>query len=178
MIAFARTHTAVRALIRMIWIIIYDTIPFLTVFLAFVFSFTFAYQVLHDVMFVTAFINIYQLAYGEFYDVEDTDQDRTLFLFASLILPMLLLNMIVALMGDVYSKTAEKRVIEDTRERLLLINKYQRFAIFGRSKDPELKYLHGIQDAYKEYNTKEFTHKKLSDLKSSMHHMHNEFIRK
>jgi len=83
--------------------------------------------------------------------------------------------MVIALMGDAYSKVIDKQLVEDTRERLLLINKYQRFAIFARGSDPQLKYLHSIQDAYKDFNKKEYTHKKLKDLNLSMRKIHADF---
>ena len=159
LIAFLINSDRSRPYIRMLWIIVIQTIPFLALFVVFIFSITISYSVLKDVEFESAWIQIYFLALGEFHDdlaLEENDKERAFITLATLILQILLLSMIVALMGDIATKDADKKVIADIKTRLLLIYNYaqlyKKVAFWAEKADPALKYFHEIADAYIDNN--------------------------
>jgi len=57
---------------------------------------------------------------------------RVWFTIATLFLNLVLLNMVIALMGELYGDASASKGIEDMKEKLHIINKHQRFAILPR----------------------------------------------
>ena len=184
-----RIFKEVRATIRMIYTIICDTAAFFIVFLSFVLSFALAWQALHDGRFIEGFMDMYFLIMGEygsfgeeftvFYEHPD---NRIFFLVATLFLQLVLMNMVIALMGESYGTQSSKEAIEDTHEKLEIINKMQRFALWPRIKqiiatdsivdydniDPEYKYLHSIKLLFEQQQKNQPMHQKIKDLKASV----------
>jgi len=187
-VSFFRIFDSVRATIRMIWTICSGTLAFFIVFLAFVLSFAFSYQALWDRDWIQAWMAVYMLVMGEFGPMaddhggifKDHPDMRIWFSIATLFLNLVLLNMVIALMGELYGNAMATKGIVDMKEKLRIINKHQRFAIlprlwklleFGtieaaRNIEPEEKYLHSIKDAYGDGKKRELLHQKLTDLKS------------
>ena len=89
MIAFLMNFDRARPYIRMLWVIVIQTIPFLSIFIIFIFSISISYSILKDVEFEDAWIHIYLLSGGEVHDgisLEENDGERAFFTFITLIL--------------------------------------------------------------------------------------------
>ncbi len=68
---------------------------------------------------------------GDFGDT-NTYAERILFFFFSLALPVIMLNLLIAMMGDIYDQVQERQQIEDEREKLLWIDEFAKFYKFNR----------------------------------------------
>jgi hypothetical protein len=79
--------------------------------------------------FVPSWQTSYRLAFGDFEEdeVHDSDNERIVFFFATFCMPLVMLNLIVAIMGDVYNKINAVQDVADIRERLLWILELSRF---------------------------------------------------
>jgi hypothetical protein len=61
---------------------------------------------------------MYKLAYGEFEDEYPTVPERIVFFISTIALPLIMLNMLIAIMSDIYTRVLEQQVIVDAAERL------------------------------------------------------------
>jgi hypothetical protein len=82
---------------------------------------------LRDDTFKTSWQISYRLAYGDFEEEHDSVPERILFFFATIALPLIMLNLLIAIMGDIYDRVQENQIVEDIRERLLWILELGRF---------------------------------------------------
>ena len=88
-------------------------------------------------------MTIWRLSLGDFEESEihNGDGERLIFLFGSFILALTMLNLLIALMGDIYEKVQSTMSITDARERLLLIQEVAKFKQIC-SRNPVLVYMH------------------------------------
>lgn len=85
------------------------------------------------------------LSYGEFGDYLG-EYEKVVFIVMAIFLQMILANMLIAFMSNIYEQAEAKKDIEDTREKLIWIYRMQ-FHAFWDNK-PMLGYLHTIKDVY------------------------------
>ena len=136
-IGFFRLHELTRYLIRMILQIIYKTLPFLSITLVFIIQCCvslMAFRPRDD--FITHLQASYRLAYGDFAEAEEisTHGERIYFVTVTIIIPLVLLNLLIAIMGDVFDAVQSTREYEDVRERLSLILEISKFVKCRRRK--------------------------------------------
>ena len=113
-------------------------VPF---FIIFVF-YTLAIAIGFDAMrenddFLLSWTKAFRLSYGDFEDIDAyvSTGEIVTFHFGCILLPLILLNLLIAVMGDIYANEADKKEIEDTKERLLLIQEiYYSVALFSKIK--------------------------------------------
>ena len=79
---------------------------------------------MRDDSFLDGWTKSWRLSYGDFEEMEEykTTGELLIFFFGCILLPLLLLNLLIAIMGDIYDKVQEQMDIADTKERLLLIS--------------------------------------------------------
>jgi Ion transport protein len=70
------------------------------------------------------FENIYSLSYGQFQNSNDTNLQTFVFVIATLILTLVLLNLIIALMGDIFQQIKSTMEIADKKEMVSIILEY------------------------------------------------------
>ena len=90
---------------------------------------TMIYMGSRDADFIESWQLAYRLSYGDFEEDYLGGTEWTLFFVATLSLSLVMLNLIIAIMGDSYDRIMEGLVIEDEKERLRLIlecGKYHR----------------------------------------------------
>lgn len=130
-ISFLRLFSQTRSLIRLLIEVIKDMIPFMLVLLIGVGAFTTAiYIVINNhslaienerISFVDSLKHVYRLMFGDF----DTDNYGTplwiLFIFSSIFMPLIMLNMLIAIMSDTYERVSSNSIEADGKELNTLI---------------------------------------------------------
>ena len=86
----------------------------------------------------------YKMAYGDFDALADYDSHgfRVFFLIATYIITLVLLNMLIAIMSDVYERVQSTKKKEDVRERIQLIAELGKFMFWAKEKPQEKTYIH------------------------------------
>lgn len=123
MIGFIRIFDRTRYLIRMCAEIVKSMGPFILIYFTAIFGTCLCYY--SDSYSVFTFreliVNVYSLSYGQFNNSNDTKLQTFVLVLASLILTLMLLNLIIALMGDVFQKVKGAITIADTKEMASII---------------------------------------------------------
>ena len=91
----------------MILQIIYKTVPFLSITLVFIVQCSVSLMAFRPRdKFIENWQAAYRLAYGDFADAEDvsTHGERIYFVMVTILLPLVLLNLLIAIMGDVFDE--------------------------------------------------------------------------
>ena len=92
---------------RMIISIITQTLPFLCILLYYIVTSLFSFMAFKPGNeFIEYWELSYRLAYGDFYDPEENNTNalRIFFFIVTILLPLVLLNLLIALMGDIYDE--------------------------------------------------------------------------
>lgn len=106
----------------MILVIIKDMTFFLIVLFYATFGFTLIRVCLTNNDFISTFIYVYRADLGDFNTDEFSDlSDWIWFFVVSFVNPLILLNMLIALMADTYDKVQENQDITDLREMATVI---------------------------------------------------------
>jgi len=86
----------------------------------------------------------YRLAYGDFMELEDNDTDglRIFFIIATISSTLVLLNLLIAIMSDVFDNVQSSKERENVRERLTLILEISKFLKRRNCNNEEKKYIH------------------------------------
>ena len=81
---------------------------FLIIFLFVVLVFSLGLMALRGDEFVEIWQASYQSSFGDFEDDYLTHSERTIFFLASVFLPLVMLNLLIAIMGDIHDKVQEE----------------------------------------------------------------------
>lgn len=165
----------------MIQEIISDMIPFLIVLIYSIFTFALVFCVLSEMSeqktIEEAWRHSYLINYGEF----DTDLytwlEWVVFVMATCLNPLILMNMLIALMGDTYSRVKEKADVADLREMALFIFEFESILVWrrekGRKKYFQLCTVSELEDE-EEMDIKKFWQDKITLLTQNVWRLHNE----
>jgi len=120
-------------------------VPFLTILVAFIVQCTvslMAFRPSED--FISSWQAAYRLAFGDFEDAEENSRhgDRLYFIIITIIIPLVLLNLLIAIMSEVFDDVQSTRAKEDIVERLSLILEISKFFKFRHRNNSEKKYIH------------------------------------
>ena len=143
-IGYFRIFEPTRYLIRMIQEIIYSMAAFLLILFSFIIQTALSFMAFNPgEHYYTYWQHAYRLAYGDFIvlDEIETHGMRIFFLLITILLPLVLLNLLIALMSDVYDNVQSSREKEDVSERLRLILEISKF-LRWRRKNKEKNYIH------------------------------------
>ena len=121
-VGYFRLFNKYRYLLRVIMEIIKDMIPFFLI----LFTSTIAFAILlcvsqNDMSFYYAFVNVYLLDQTNFLFDLNSFESVLVFFLASLLNPIIMLNLLIAIMGDTYDKVQEDQIVADYREMTELI---------------------------------------------------------
>jgi hypothetical protein len=103
MIGFFRISKQTRYLIRMIIEIVVGIIPFMIIFLISIFAICLSHLALRGDNFWDEWLIAFRMGLGDFGET-NTEGEKFLFYFFSLALPVVMLNLLIAMMGDIYSQ--------------------------------------------------------------------------
>jgi len=105
-VSIFRLFESTRYLIRIMVEIWKGMIPFTVIFVFCTFFTGLAFQSMRGQEWYVAFTFAWRLAFNDFEDVENYASwgEIIIFLFSTVVLPLLLLNVLIAIMGDVYAR--------------------------------------------------------------------------
>ena len=146
-IGYFRVYKETRYLISMIIQVCKRTFAFLLIFLTFVLQSCIGLKAFRpELDYETAWTIGYRLAYADFRDEdpqsEDTHEERIFFFIMTLLIPLLLLNLLIALLGDVFDEVELTKEKEDVREKFMLILEISKFFKLCKRGKKEKKYFH------------------------------------
>jgi hypothetical protein len=119
LMGFLRAFSSLRFYIRIILEITRRSIPFLFIFILFVIAVAYCLMALRDSDEFEEYWQLsYRLAYGDFEEEYPGHKERTIFLVATILMPLIMLNLLIAIMGDIFSTIIDNAVVADTQERL------------------------------------------------------------
>ena len=138
-IGYFRIFNKYRYLLRVILEIIKDMIPFFLI----LFTSTIAFAILlrvsqKDLSFFHSFVDLYMLDQTNFVISLDSFENIFVFFMASLLNPIIMLNLLIAIMGDTYDRIQEDMVVADYREMTELILEAEYF-VFWRKFSPGVR---------------------------------------
>ena len=141
-IGYFRIFNKYRYLLRVILEIIKDMIPFFLI----LFTSTIAFAMLlcvsqSNMQFYNAFVNVYLLDQTDFHFDLDSFENVLVFFLASLLNPIIMLNLLIAIMGDTYDRVQEDQIVADYREMTELILEAEYLIFWNRLKKPQFKYI-------------------------------------
>ena len=135
LIGFYRIHPGTRYYIRMLRVITWKIKYFLLILVTFVLSISFCLKALRENERYTVYWMVsFRLMMGDFEDEYPDAPERILFTIGCLVLPIIALNLLIAIIGDAFDDVQEKAVQADVRERLELIKEVGKF-IFWDNKN-------------------------------------------
>jgi hypothetical protein len=119
LIAYFRMFKRTRYLIRVIVEVVMDMIPFVMIFVTGTIAISLIfYSVSDNTNFAHSFAHTYRLNYGDF-DTGEYGEDMmewAVFITASFINPLVMMNLLIAIMGDTYSRVQDNEIVADGRE--------------------------------------------------------------
>ena len=114
-LSYLRLFQSTRVLIRLIVEVVKDMVPFMIVLIGSLFGFTITYLSLEGGDLSDSFVYNYRLMYGDFEIPEGTVPTSywVLFVASSVVMPLIMLNMLIAIMSDTYSRVMAEIVPSD-----------------------------------------------------------------
>lgn len=123
LIGYLRIFDQFRYMIRMCTEVVKALGPFIILYITIITAIILAYY--SDSKSVYTFkeliVNIYSLSYGQFNIEFDTDMQKFIFVVATLIITLTMLNLIIALMGDMFQQVKSALDIADRKEMASII---------------------------------------------------------
>jgi WD40 repeat protein len=142
-LAYFRIFDTTRYLIKMIMEILKDMVPFLVILLFSTIGFAYLLLVLRvdtnpDQTFSDAFILSYRAAYGD-WDLEGFQLSEWIWFFiVSAMNPLIMLNMLIAIMGDTYDRVQEMQQVADMKELCSMIFEIESVLIWRRDQGTKM----------------------------------------
>ena len=144
-----------RVLLRIVIETVKDMIPFMvfvlatTIAVSLLFTSATPDDALCDVTFTDFLMHVYLLDFGDFSVDEYSALDLAIFILAVLIVPLVFLNMLIAIMGDTFDQVKEEQGRRDFQEMAGLIHRYESIAqalCKGRKRKSIWKYIFMSED--------------------------------
>jgi len=136
-IGFFRVFKQTRYMVRMLTEILHDMIPFVIVLAFSVLAFTLMFQVLsglsEDKTFSEALIHSYLLLFGAFDYGTYSDAEWLCFYVATIVNPLMMFNLLVAIMGETYGRVQEDMVVADIQSMVAMIIEYEAILFWRRN---------------------------------------------
>ena len=141
-VGYIRMFDRTRYLIHMIIEVMKDMGPFLLIFIMSTFAFCIAFYAAssNEEDFIDMVKHSYNLTYGEYDNENYNNLELFIFFVASLFNALLLLNLLIAIMGDTYDRVRNALDVADRREMADIIVEADSIMFWGRRKG-SFKYL-------------------------------------
>ena len=144
-----------RVLLRIVIEIVKDMIPFMLFVLATTFTVSLLFTsatpdaALSVVTFSDYLLHVYRLDFGDFSLDDYSALDLAIFILAVLVVPLIFLNMLIAIMGDTFDRVKEEQGRRDFQEMAALVYRYEIIAqtvCRGKKREGSLKYMFVSED--------------------------------
>ena len=144
-----------RVLLRIVIEIVKDMIPFMlfvlasTIAVSLLFTSATTDGALTTVTYTDFLMHVYRLDFGDFSLDDYNSLDIAIFILAVWIAPLVLLNMLIAIMGDTYDRVREQQGRRDFQEMAGLVYRYEiiaRTVCKGKEKKEAGKYIFVSED--------------------------------
>ncbi|CDW84994.1 wd-40 repeat protein [Stylonychia lemnae] len=142
-LSFLRLFQKTRIFIRLLVEVIYDMIPFMIVLIGAVLGISLSFEVINDISMLEALKHNYRLTFGDFETDNYTAANWTLFIIGSVLIPLIMLNMLVAIMSDTYARVMSDILPSDFLELNQMILEQEEIQFWNRRKG-QLGYLHYV----------------------------------
>ena len=123
-----------RVLLRIVIEIVKDMVPFFLFVLATTLTITLLYTSailednLHDRSYPDLLMHVFLLDFGDFSADEYTPLEQCIFILSAIMVPLVLLNMLIAIMGDTFDRVKEDQDKRDFHEMAGLVYRYETIA--------------------------------------------------
>jgi WD40 repeat protein len=139
-VTYFRISDKTRYLIRMISETFLDIIPFLLIFFSSTVTFALLFYISTDSdHFSSTFVYSYQLNFNDFSGLMPSGYSEnfsltfwTIFFLASIMNPIILLNMLIAIMSDTYDRVQEDQIVADCKEMAGMIMQVESMMFWRR----------------------------------------------
>ena len=134
-ISVFRIFSATRYLIRIIIEVIKDMIPFMLILSTGTLAIGLLFYEIEgnkrDI--ISCILQSYRIAYGD-YDVENyTNEKWVVFIAATVINPLIMMNLLISIMGDTYSRVQDLQAVADSKELGSMILEVEPMLFWKRS---------------------------------------------
>ncbi|CDW81032.1 (myosin heavy-chain) kinase [Stylonychia lemnae] len=133
-LSFLRLIQKTRIFIRLLEQVIYDMIPFMIVLIGAVLGISLSFEVLNNISLVDALKHNYRLTFGDFDTDNYTNANWFLFIIGSVLIPLIMLNMLVAIMSDTYARVMSDILPSDFHELNQMILEQEEIQFWNRKK--------------------------------------------
>ncbi|CAG9319878.1 unnamed protein product [Blepharisma stoltei] len=136
-LGFFRVFKQTRYMISMISEIVSDMVPFGIVLLFSILAFTFMFIVLSGISeakgFEESLMNSYLLVFNAFNTDGYSDIEWISFYVATIVNPLMMFNLLVAIMGDTYERVNDEMVVADIQAMVSMIIEYETMVFWRRN---------------------------------------------
>lgn len=134
-IAYFRIFERTRYLIRMMLEIIHDIVPFLWILITATFAFAMVFYISaeYNTSLLDSFYHTYRLNFSDFETDNYGSKQWFVFLTATFINPLVLLNLLIAIMGDTYDRVQSGQEVADAKEISEMIIEAEAIMFWKRS---------------------------------------------
>ena len=146
LMSFYRLFGPTRYLIRMLIEIFWEIKYFITIILSFVLAISFVLMAIREDSDFELYWQIaYRITFGDFEDEYASVPERIVFLFVTITLPLIAMNLLIAIISDKFEQILAGAKIADVRETLSLTMEVSKF--LTKKKKYEMKYFHWCSTA-------------------------------
>lgn len=172
-LSFFECYQKTRSMIKIFVDIIKDSVPFLLVLSCTTLAFTFIFMIIDDNLdFGASLTNTYCINFGGF----ETDNygvfQLIVFHLATLINPLLMLNLLVSIMNETFSRLKENLITEDIKALAELVVEHES-VIFWKKNRGHKKFLQSCSPETIEYVRVDKRSKRLEMLGETVDQLHN-----
>jgi hypothetical protein len=93
-----------RYLIRLVFEIMIGIIPFMIIYLTFNLAICYSLMAERGINFIEAWQLAYRLGLADFEEEYSNHESRVFFLIATIVMPLVMLNLLIAIMSDIYAR--------------------------------------------------------------------------
>jgi hypothetical protein len=134
-ISVFRIFSSTRYLIRIIIEVIKDMIPFMFILSTGTLAISLLFYEIEGNKkdMISCILQSYRIAYGD-YDVENyTNEKWVVFIVATVINPLIMMNLLISIMGDTYSRVQDLQAVADSKELGSMILEVEPMLFWNRS---------------------------------------------
>lgn len=167
-VSFFRIFSKTRYLIRVIQEVFKDLIPFTFIMITGCFAIALLFYIFNNLDLITSYVDVYLIGFGNSKDEMYIGGEKYIFILATFLVSLLLMNLLISILGDTYNRVQENNVLADGVELACLIKEVENFYCWRRRVGSK-KYLQSC--SYSTYQVKyssNIMHGRVREIKSTL----------